>query len=455
MPDIAPVEPSDNPNPKLVVDPPRWLRFLIGRKAEKAINPAKRATRRARAEAQRVKAGAPHVVAYFHQLDDPYSHLTAQILAKLAASYDITIKPYLINPTGGRNQPRLQELAVWARRDAELVAPYFGLSFAADFPHQPDAALQDKAADYLAGLSDAAFVAQIGAVSDALWHGDAAFFDSKTGGDGTAMRAAGSAELNKRNHYSGATFHYGGEWYWGVDRLFYLEQRLRDLSAGGHGDYLAPRPEIDPGNIDASAFTLAFYPSLNSPYSSIIFDKTMAVKNACRINFLHKPVLPMIMRGVAATSAKGDYIFFDTKREAETLGVGFGPVITPIGDPTRDAYALLPLAFEQGKDEALMKSLLDGAWRDNIALHTRKGMRAAVERAGIDWREAEKWLGRDDWKQIVAQHQHEMVTEMGLWGVPSYRLSGPDGEDDLQVWGQDRLWLIAAEIKRRAAAFST
>jgi len=39
---------------------------------------------------------------------------------------------------------------------------------------------------------------------------------------------------------------------------------------------------------------------------------------------------------------------------------------------------------------------------------------------------------------------------MGLWGVPSYRLSGPDAEPDLMVWGQDRLWLVAAEIKRRA-----
>ena len=56
----------------------------------------------------------------------------------------------------------------------------------------------------------------------------------------------------------------------------------------------------------------------------------------------------------------------------------------------------------------------------------------------------------DDWKAMVEQHQEEMVEGLGLWGVPSFRLSGPDGEEDLAVWGQDRLWLIAAEIKRRA-----
>ena len=245
-------------------------------------------------------------------------------------------------------------------------------------------------------------------------------------------------------------FHYAGEWYWGVDRLFYLEQRLRDLSAGGSGAYLVTRPEIDTGNVDASALTLDFYPSLNSPYTSIIFDKTIALKDACKINFNHKPVLPMIMRGVAATTDKGTYIFFDTKREGETLSVGFGPTILPIGAPTRHAYAMLPLAYAQGKDEALISSLLSAAWRESIALHTARGMRQAVERAGLDWAEAKQWIGRDDWKDLVAQHQHEMVEGMGLWGVPSYRLSGPDGEDDLEVWGQDRLWLVAAEIKRRA-----
>ena len=28
---------------------------------------------------------------------------------------------------------------------------------------------------------------------------------------------------------SGAMFHYGGEWYWGVDRLYLLERRLAEL----------------------------------------------------------------------------------------------------------------------------------------------------------------------------------------------------------------------------------
>jgi len=123
----------------------------------------------------------------------------------------------------------------------------------------------------------------------------------------------------------------------------------------------------------------------------------------------------------------------------------------PIGTPTRRAYALLPWAMSQGKDEALMSSLLRHAFALGVGLHTDAGMQKAVEAAGLDWAEAQKVIGSDEWKAMVERNQDEMVDGLGLWGVPSFRLSGSDGQPDLAVWGQDRLWLVAAEIKRRAS----
>lgn len=35
-----------------------------------------------------------------------------------------------------------------------------------------------------------------------------------------------------------------------------------------------------------------------------------------------------------------------------------------------------------------------------------------------------------------------------LWGVPSFRVLNQQGEETLSVWGQDRLWLVAQDIKR-------
>jgi len=98
-----------------------------------------------------------------------------------------------------------------------------------------------------------------------------------------------------------------------------------------------------------------------------------------------------------------------------------------------------------------MSSLLRHAFALGVGLHIDTGLRRAVEAAGLDWTEAEKVIGSDDWKPMVERNQNEMVDGLGLWGVPSFRLSGPGNEPDLAVWGQERLWLVATEIRRRAA----
>ncbi len=449
------LEPDKNPNSSWMVDPPALVRRAMRHIVARVIDPAQRQKRRDQAEATRQKTGAPHEVHYFHQLDDPYCALTAQVLARFAERYDIGLKPHLVRAAGGADQPYLDKLAVWSHRDVALIAPHYGLTFPASAPVTPDPALQMKAAQRLAGLSDADFIAQVGEVTAALWAQDEAVLSAGAAVNDAEAGAAlenGAALLKDMNHYSGGTFFYGGEWCWGVDRLFYLEQRLRDLGACRvpNDPYLVPRPDIDVSGVDASKLTLDFYPSLNSPYTSIIFDRTIDMATECGIQLNHNPVLPMIMRGVPATRAKGQYIMFDTKREGEFLGVPFGPVWTPIGTPVRNVYSLLPWAKEQGKDIALLSATLKCSFSGNTPLHQTRGLRKAIEMAGLDWTEAQQHLGDPAWKAMVEQHQDDMVDGLGLWGVPSFKLSGPDGEPDVAVWGQDRLWVIAAEIRRRA-----
>lgn len=451
------LEPENNPNPPHMVDPPRLLRFLMKKMLGRIANTQNIQQKRDQFEAKRRAAGQGHEIEYFHQLDDPYSHLMAQVLAEFAARYEVTIVPRLVRATGGKDQPEEEKLAKWARRDAELIAPYFGLQFPSSAGTIPDTTLQQRAASLLAGLDPEQFIARLKKVSTDLWNGSQALDVEAPEGEASAALAKtaldeGSARLVELNHYSGATLYYGGEWYWGVDRLFHLEQRLRDLGACKAPSlaYLTERPSHDVSDVDASALNLHFFPSLNSPYTSIIFDRTIEMAKSCAVTLHHKPVLPMIMRGVAASNSKGRYIFFDTKREADFFAVPFGNHVTPIGTPTRRAYSLLPWAMSEGKDIKLLSVMLRHAWSEGKGLHKQSNMRKAVEEAGLDWNEATKRIGSDDWKALVESHQDEMVEGMGLWGVPSYRLSGPSGEPDLEVWGQDRLWLVAAEIRRRA-----
>ncbi len=446
------LEPDNNPNPPSMVDPPRIVRFLMARYLGRIANTEQIEKKRANFEKKRLAENRRHEVEYFHQPDDPYSHLTAQVLARFAERYDVTIIPHLIRASGGKNQPELEKLAVWARRDAGLVAPHLGMSFPANTDVVPDPELQQAATRALAGLDAKRFVAEIDSISTGLWRGETVTRARSSEAEAKQALDRGSARLAELGHYSGAMFYYGGEWYWGVDRLFHLEQRLRDLGAcrAPEDPYIAPRPSIDLAGVDASGLDLHFFPSLNSPYTSIIYDRTIALADACKINLHHKPVLPMIMRGVPATPDKARYILFDTKREADFFGVPFGHHVSPIGTPTRQAYSLLPWAASLGKDRELLSTLLRHAWAEGRGLHKNANMKRAVEEVGLDWSEACKRMGSDDWKEPVEKFQDEMVEGMGLWGVPSYRLSGPAGEPDLAVWGQDRLWLVAAEIRRRA-----
>ncbi|CAN0492861.1 unnamed protein product, partial [Discosporangium mesarthrocarpum] len=273
------------------------------------------------------------------------------VLETLAARYDIELRTHLIRATGGKAQPEFEKLAVWARRDAGLIAPYFDLSFPVDAPTVPDEEHQLLAGRALvAGDSTAGpNPVRIAEVSQALWAGDeeallALAAEGSSVADLNTALDEGSALLAERKHYSGATFFYGSEWYWGVDRLYHLEERLRELGACSvpESPIIAPRPDVDLHGVDASGLRLDFYPSLNSPYTAIIYDATIATKDACGIEFHHKPVLPMVMRGVPAPPNKARYIIFDTKREADRLGVPFGNLVMPIGAPTRRAYSMLP-----------------------------------------------------------------------------------------------------------------
>jgi len=54
--------------------------------------------KRAKAEKARLASGRPHQVYYFHQVDDPYSHLLAQALPRFLARYNIELKPHVVSP---------------------------------------------------------------------------------------------------------------------------------------------------------------------------------------------------------------------------------------------------------------------------------------------------------------------------------------------------------------------
>ena len=383
--------------------------------------------------------------------------------SELAARFDIELHCHLVRGQEGKNAPEPELLAQLARADSHEIAAGYGLSFP-NHPEAPAAGLVETASQILAAQSHSDFPKAAVSVSDALWRDDAdrlaqlaAELGTASPEATTAAIEAGTAKRRELKHYSGAMFYYGGEWYWGVDRLYHLEARLAALGADTQpgAPLIAPRPSEDlAGQRDTGQFTLELYASLRSPYTAVIFDRAVAFAKAAGVTLSLRPVLPMVMRGVPATREKGMYIFTDAAREARAAGVPYGNFYDPIGDPARRCYALYPWAESQGKGVELCSSFLRHAFVLGVNTNNDRGLRKVVEAAGLDWSAAQPHREDKTWEALLEDNRQTMY-EAGLWGVPSFRLLDPAGEPLLSTWGQDRLWLVAHTLRDALAARAT
>lgn len=420
-----------------------------------------RDARRWLAEHRRLLRRQPHRIHYFHQTDDPYSHLAAQVLGTIAERYDVALEPHLVGPPPEAAAPEPGRLADFARKDAADVAAAYGLEFPRCSAPAPE--LVDLPTRILAGcLEPECFAAVAQRAGAALWQSDRAGLDQlaaahppATPSAARAAVEAGNAERQRLGHYLGAMFHYGGEWYWGVDRLAHLERRLQGLGAQRQPAIGAPivsRPQPLPIRADgARRITVEFFLSLRSPYTYIAMQRVYALPQRYPVNLVLRPVLPMVMRGLPVPAAKRMYITLDTKREADDLGLPFGRVCDPVGRPVLRAFSLYPWARERGVAAEYLLSCAAGAFADGIDLGDESGLRRVVERVGLSWEEACQYFDRDGWQDELERNR-EALFAAGLWGVPSFRIPGRDGETDFCTWGQDRIWLLEQQIAARAVA---
>ena len=129
--------------------------------------------KRAAFERQRLRRDAAHVVDYFHDVSDPYSHLTAQILRRLQDRYEIELRPHLISAPPDWAAPDRTALESYARLDAARLAAKAGLALPAT-PIPPTTERLDHARALVAAALPRPDFAQTAiAVGNALWQGKA------------------------------------------------------------------------------------------------------------------------------------------------------------------------------------------------------------------------------------------------------------------------------------------
>lgn len=444
------------------MNPSRFVRWATSRLMTEMSKESRLQKKRAKAEKARIKAGEPHRVEYFHQVDDGYSQLAAQVLNALVARYDIELQCHLVTGPTGKNVPEPDLLVKLSRYESHLIASSYNLNFPQHEQAPPPESVA-TAQQVLAAIDNTAFIENAAEVGQALWTGQAQALEQlatslgRASAEATQLHIArGSARREELSHYSGAMFYYAGEWYWGVDRLYHLERRLAELGADRTpGEPLiAPRPDTPSGPAkDTGTLTLEVYPSLRSPYTGMSFDRAVDLARATGVTLSVRPVLPMVMRGVPATRQKGMYIFTDAAREARAAGVSYGNFYDPIGEPARRAYSLYPWARDQGKDVEFISAFLRCVFAKGINTNKDAGLKTVVNEAGLDWQEAQQHLGSTAWEAELEANRQAMY-EAGLWGVPSFRLLDAQGNQKLAIWGQDRLWLVAKTIQAELGSAS-
>ncbi len=444
------------------MDPSPIKRWMTSQIIRKLSSPVRLHKARGRAERERVKQGKAHCVEYFHQVDDAYSHLAAQALQTLLNRYDIELHYHLVSGPVGNNLPEPELLPRLSLTDAALVSSHYGLEFPQD-AILPGCNLVEQANSILANISREDFPAVAIAVGEAIFSGakaEVALHALKNTYGAAAQQqtnqavSSGNGRLAELKHYSGAMFYYAGEWYWGVDRLYHLEQRLQSLGAvrGTDESLLFPRPDIEAGPLkDDGSLTLEIYASLRSPYTALIFDRAVQLARDAGVTLALRPVLPMVMRGVSLSRQKGLYIFADATREARALGVDFGKFSDPIGSPVRRCYSLFAWAKTQGLQVELASSFLKAAFAQGINTNSDTGQKAVVEQAGLSWSQAQQHIDNEGWQGELEKNRRTMYS-FDCWGVPSFRLLDEGGKPLLAVWGQDRLWLVSRKIQQALAS---
>lgn len=400
----------------------------------------------------RIARGGRRRARLYYRADDPYSHLLAQVAPRLTTVYGLEIELVPIAKPGLRANPAPEMLESHAIRDAAVLAQHHGLSFPIAAHAPPEDRIRRAHAVLLEPRPPEERVQVAIEVGEAVWRNDgealARIVDRHGGLSGESVRPAleaNYAALERAGHYQPGMLSYGGDWYWGVDRIDHLEARLhREGLEGSLGLPDRPSPYlaslIAPSGSKPSSLEVFF--SFRSPYSYVALPQLASLRERLGLEVKVRPVLPMVMRGLAVPRSKRLYIIHDAKREADRLGIPLGRVCDPLGKGIDYCMALFFACAEgTGRELELVHSIAKGIWSEARDVAYLPDLVALAARAGIA-EEDTLWAIQDDSWREKAQANRDALTDLGLWGVPSFRIG------DYATWGQDRIPLIEAEITR-------
>ena len=424
---------------------------LKGKAIATWLGPTGDAARRAVAGLREKVSKAPRRLDLYVDIADPWSYLAAQTAKRLVDAYGVEIGVHVVTPPASDVDPAPALRAKHAVRDAQLLADYWDV----DFPGKKEAdpgALRDVGTALVRDRPAAEQLQAVLELTGAMWAGDKKQLALLLGKWGTesSMRVppilnANYEALRKAGHYQGGMLAYGGEWFWGVDRLRYLEEALAHDTGKQVAGVVAPRAERAAEKLSEKALACEMWFSFRSPYSYLALEQIEDVLAPSHVPLTLRPVLPMVTRGMQLPNVKRMYLLRDAKREADRLGIAFGEICDPLGTGVEHCIAIAHWANQRGALLPFAKSAMRGIWAEARDMSEYVDLRHVVERAGLPWAEAKEALGREEATKWATANAADLAV-IGLWGVPSFRCG------DFVAWGQDRLPLLADRLRRHRLA---
>jgi 2-hydroxychromene-2-carboxylate isomerase len=395
-------------------------------------------------------------VLVFLQLDDPYSYLLSYYLAKLIPYYErkVGFRFVVSQALGGDYMSRPELLTKYAIQDCRRLAGQLGVPFL-DVGKEPAEQYRQRLLDFVAAEHEEELAETFTKALELYWRGDKEGIEKMMGrrrGDPEDTRVLigkNQLMLRKLGHYNSATMRYGAEWYWGVDRLLYLTDRLDREKLSRFSEPVAELEKLEqvstlrlpkaPPAQAASFPPLEMFHSFRSPYSYIGLYQASELADAFGIELRVRPILPMVQRGVGLPRSKLVYILQDSCREARDKDIPFGRVTNPLGKGIENCMAGYAYALSTNHGREFLFAAGEAIFAEGIDVATDDGMQAVAERAGLSWPEVEQALQNDDWRNAVEDNR-EALEIAGMWGVPTFRMG------NFVVWGQDRIWLLARAL---------
>ncbi len=425
---------------------------LKGKAIATWLGPTGDAARRAFGSLKERISKEPRRLDFYYDIADAWSYLTAQAVTRLLAAYPVDFAFHSITPPASDVDPQPLMRTKHTIRDAMQLCEYYDLEFPSK--KEPDSTMvRDFAA---AMIRDRPPQKQLEAALElgySLWTTDKKSmvqllgkWGSESTGQVLPILNTAYSDLRKAGHYQGAMLHYNNEWYWGIDRLAYLEAALaKDLGVPVK-HVVQPRAERGPLALSEKPLTAEMWFSFRSPYSYLALEQIEAVLAPHQIPLTLRPILPMVARGLALPNVKRMYIVRDAKREADRLAIPFGELCDPLGTGVDRCIAIAKWAGERSPRDmlAFCKSAMRGIWAEARDVSEYVDLRYVVERAELPWEEAKAAIA-DPTAQKWAQSNAQDLQVYGLWGVPSFKVG------DYVAWGQDRLPLLADRLRRHFA----